>query len=639
MGNCLGRNNLPEVVHLNGIEAFPFDGIRLSYILNEFVARCGGREALKGKTTTEVINEFIKFLTEECQLSFCQMLKREEKKQAKKNNKGKNKTKSPSNVGTPQAFISHAWKYLFLDTLDALENHFKDNLDVFIWFDLFAINQHKASDLPSEWLRTFFKDAIESFGHTVMVLSPWDDPVPYTRAWCVLEAFYTYDTESKFEVAMSETEHRNFIEKALKDAEGTVKKMQATINAEKSTSFLPEDQDKIHNMIREVVGFGKINGLLFDQLRNWIIQVAKQELEMNRDETRRPLLLRMLGLLYVEQGKYVDAQPLLEEAYRMHKIALGSDDEETLKSMSRLPHLYHRQGKYDKALALYLECLDKQKTALGDDHPDTLQTMHNIAVVYQNQGKYDEALALSLECLDKGKAALGDDHPDTLSTMHNIAVVYENQGKYDEALALYLECQDKGKAALGDDHPFTLSTMHNIALVYDNQGKYDEALALYLECLDKRKAALGDDHPDTLSTMRNIALVYENQGKYDEALALSLECLDKQKTALGDDHPDTLFTMHNIAVVYDNQGKYDEALALYLECLDKRKAALGDDHPNTLRTMYNLGLFYYNQGNYDESLLLVQECTDKYNVAFGSNHPESQNALRLLALVKQALQK
>ncbi len=303
------------------------------------------------------------------------------------NVKRRSKTKPPSNVGKPQAFISHAWKYLFLDTLDALENHFKDNLDVFIWFDLFAINQHKASDLPSEWLRTFFKDVIESFGHTVMVLSPWDNPVPYTRAWCVLESFYTYDTESKFEVAMSETEHRNFIEKALKDAEGTVKKMQATINAEKSTSFLPEDQDKIHDMIREVAGFGKINSLLFDQLRSWIIRIAKRELETNRDETRRPLLLRMLGLLYVEQGKYDNAQPLLEEAYRAHKIALGSNDEETLQSMSRLPLLYYKKGKYDEAIPPYLECLEKQKTALGDIHPDTLRTTHNIATVYDNQGK------------------------------------------------------------------------------------------------------------------------------------------------------------------------------------------------------------------------------------------------------------
>lgn len=130
--------------------------------------------------------------------------KRYEKRQKchakkKKGHNERSAAASPtSNMGTPQVFISHAWKYLFLETLEALKNHFKDDLDVFaIWFDLFAINQqHIASDLPSEWLRIFFKDAIKSFGHAVMVLSPWDNPIPYTRAcWCVLKAFYTTTQE------------------------------------------------------------------------------------------------------------------------------------------------------------------------------------------------------------------------------------------------------------------------------------------------------------------------------------------------------------------------------------------------------------------------------------------------------------
>ena len=50
-------------------------------------------------------------------------------------------------------------------------------------FDTFSIDEHATQTLPQEWWGTAFKDAIGSIGHTVMLLAPWDKPVPLTRAW------------------------------------------------------------------------------------------------------------------------------------------------------------------------------------------------------------------------------------------------------------------------------------------------------------------------------------------------------------------------------------------------------------------------------------------------------------------------
>jgi len=98
---------------------------------------------------------------------------------------------------SPSLFISHAWKYNFIDVFNALKNKFKDSTDVFIWFDLFSNNQHAAPSLPFQWWCTTFKSAIAQFGYTVMILSPCHDPVPLTRAWCLFELYCTSETKSR----------------------------------------------------------------------------------------------------------------------------------------------------------------------------------------------------------------------------------------------------------------------------------------------------------------------------------------------------------------------------------------------------------------------------------------------------------
>ena len=50
-------------------------------------------------------------------------------------------------------------------------------------FDTFSIDEHATQTLLQEWWGTAFKDAIRIIGHTVMLLAPWDKPVPLTRAW------------------------------------------------------------------------------------------------------------------------------------------------------------------------------------------------------------------------------------------------------------------------------------------------------------------------------------------------------------------------------------------------------------------------------------------------------------------------
>lgn len=128
-------DNLSRVSH-----PFPKLGINLKG-MREFVQRCGGREALQSLTTAEVNAKYQKLITFANKISYCDLLASE----------------GSTYVGQAQAFASHAWKYKFLDALDALEQTFKDYPDLYIWFDNFSQNQHIAAELDFTWFHIIYK--------------------------------------------------------------------------------------------------------------------------------------------------------------------------------------------------------------------------------------------------------------------------------------------------------------------------------------------------------------------------------------------------------------------------------------------------------------------------------------------------
>ncbi len=73
--------------------------------------------------------------------------------------------------------------------------------------------------------------------------------------------------------------------------------------------------------------------------------------------------------------------------------------------------LYYDQGRYAEAEPLYRRSLAIREKALGPDHPDTAVSLNNLALLYGNQGRYAEAEPLYQRSLAIREKALGPDHP------------------------------------------------------------------------------------------------------------------------------------------------------------------------------------------------------------------------------------
>ncbi len=518
---------------------FPKLGVKLSY-LDEFIDKCGGQRKLKGLCTTDINEKFVKPMTEEKKISLCGMLQDEKH----------------GSVGHATIFVSHAWQYEFLNVVNALQYHLRETPHVVIWFDLFSINQHDTKKWSQNWWSTTFMSEIKEIGHTVMVMSPWNDPLPYTRTWCVFEAYCARVGKCKFELALNAKDR----EQLVKDMENTpnIESMLGDISVEKSQASRQEDKEMIFKVLKESVGFRSANEIVFDQMRRWVIEMAKEELEKgSEDEGRIWKLLHMLGTQFQGQGKLELSKQLLEKCLQQQKDTLGLSHTHTLSTLQNLADLYSKLGMYDKAKRALEDVFIRRKSILGATHQDTISTYHSLAAVHLVLRDYSEAKRIYEEVLEVRRSTLGPSHPLTLNTLNNLAMLYKDNDNYDQAKVLYEEVLQRRKSVLGETHPKTLSTLHNLASLYDYLGKQFEAKIMFENCLSHQRETLGDSHPDTLGTMNNLAVLYHKEGEHAKAAEMYEECLKYQKATLGEDHPDTLGTVHNLALLYENQRAFN----------------------------------------------------------------------------------
>ena len=249
---------------------FPILGVRLN-VFSRFIDESGGRDAFysnwsrlcnfwsclnesKSLTTTEVCTMFLKPITGRKRQSYCEYLQEQN---------------SPD-VGEANVFISHAWKCGFLDVVDALQHHFSNEPDVFIWFDLFSINQYEVPNVPLERWGDTFSNMIGKMGRVVAVLSPWDKPLLYTRTWCMWEIYCAIKTGSKFEVAMTPDNYRAFLRGITKRPEKFCRLL-GNISIERSKARNYADKERIFDVVKFLVGFAELNIMIIEKMREWLI--------------------------------------------------------------------------------------------------------------------------------------------------------------------------------------------------------------------------------------------------------------------------------------------------------------------------------------------------------------------------------
>ncbi|EGD80259.1 mbre TPR repeat protein [Salpingoeca rosetta] len=460
---------------------------------------------------------------------------------------------SPEHVNKATVFVSHAWRYKIADVLNVLLEFAEeqarkgDAQPVFFWFDLFMNNQNAnvTANLPPEWWSTTFKQSIANIGHVLLVLMPWRDPVPLTRAWCLWEIFCGISNEGTEVTIQLPNSEEQALENAIRDSYKAVTDTLVRVQAERADAFNPHDKHMIFTAIESWAGgFGAVNQAVKDQLRAWCLQKAVGAVEAMRargeDSTAAFAGLCLnVGSVLNDFGEHDRAVAYYETALPIYLRTEGEKGRNVAVSYNNLGNAYADKGEYDRAIQLYEKALAITVEALGEKHPRTANTYNNLGIAYRNKGDFDRAIEQYEKALAIKGETLGEKHPSTASTFNNLGSAYYSKGDYDRAIAFYEKALAIYVETLGEKHPSTAMTYNNLGSAYNNKGEYDKAIAFYEKALAAFVETLGEKHPSTAMSYFNIGLLHDKRGDKEQACAYMQRALDGYTSTVGPDHPDT----------------------------------------------------------------------------------------------------
>eukprot|EP00035_Acanthoeca_spectabilis_P016656 m.345245 g.345245 ORF g.345245 m.345245 type:complete len:659 (+) comp16554_c1_seq2:117-2093(+) len=490
-------------------------------------------------------------------------------------------------IGKATVFISHAWRYRILDVLEQLVSFGNAHPDTYFWIDFVILDQNSTQELPLGFWTNAFTDAIQEIGHTLLVLSPWDDPIPLTRAWCLFEMYSTMRSGVKLSIALPDAE-RGRLRAAVEHNPTALTDTMVQVQAERATSADPQDRDRIFKAIMSLEGgFHELNVRVKALLRTWVLDeiqgfVRTDELALAAISGFAPARAREARL---EFARWCDCAGEVLAANGRHTEALGM---------------------HEKALEHYTDCHQALETK---ERPSTAPTLNRIGRALRNSGDYRGALQRFQEALNEHDRTVGLEHPEAAQLYHEIGVVLKREGNKEGALSHLRKSLEIKAATLEPTDPSIATTREAMGKLLKKMGQLDAAHTVLSGCLEVLLDAHGSQHPETAACHNAVGEVLSEQGEHRAALEHFNACLAVREEVYGVDHPRTINCLTNIGLSLLADGDAERAVNVQTRCLQVRVAQLGEDHPDTVKSQKYLS----------EAIAAVETARDAAQVAGPNN--------------------
>jgi tetratricopeptide (TPR) repeat protein len=541
-----------------------------------------------------------------------------------------------SEVCHPKAhiFISHAWKYKFLDVVAALETYYQTNTsnhrieNTFLWFDLVVNDQWGAVILPQIWWKTVFMEAIESIGHTLMITIPWKDPITLTRAWCLWELYCTRASHSLLTLQLNEMEMNEFYREVRADS-GIVYSSLCEINVEKSQAYKPDDREMIFDAVRSLDGgFHSVNIQVKDLLRDWVKNSAREMagrllcLDPSSDSDQLStssfdLLIELspeeiqnsqsAAVVLMNQGHLLQAHQIFENIIKYHENELSSEHPLQISSfsLSATSHSIHSPLIH---------------TSLLTARANLALCLHRQGLLQESKSLYEQLLHEDSESVTILSPPFNHNHnhfpnpPEYLVCLNGYANLLHTLHHDTKALEIYERIIDQSEDLNGSNTPLILDVLNNKAVILKQSGHYDQAIEIFLVTLKRKEMVYGTHHPSTIDTISNLATCYKRVEQYLKAEEMYLSALQGYESTLGETHLTTLDIVNNLAILYKVMKLYPQAEKFYLRALQGYEIVFGDknSHESYLRTCSNFGLLLLELKRYEEAERYLLKVYEKY---------------------------
>jgi tetratricopeptide (TPR) repeat protein len=477
-----------------------------------------------------------------------------------------------------------------------------------------------------------FANLIKEIGHTVLVLTSWKQPLPFTRLWCMYELYLTIQAGNSFDIALTNKEINVFLTDLFETHERVISHIIRSVDVYNSKSLFPQDSNVIINMLRhKKINFDSMNHSVTTLMHNWLVNTSDNFIHYSDSYEFMKLhvdkayeIYFISALLFKSNYTFVDAEKILLKGYEKAMARLTPTSPITLSFIDKLIEVYNLQEKYVESINMSILLYQKMKDIYGEDSRETADSLYNLAVLYTK---------LSATFPTPMSSAVTSPNPGTANS--------NNKGMFSpttpQSPPIFLP-QNHAPASPFSSLPTTgNNNNNNVSSGNVTSNKYSLALEYCIICYDKYVKLYGFDSLETIHVKHCLAIIYQNLGKYEQAEVTLNYCLKKYKFYLGKMHPSTLLCQNYLALNYLKQKRFDEAEELFLETFEKQKDILGLKHPNSILILNNLIHFYQEQHNTLEIVKYYHLLYETVKEIYGFHHPKTMQIRNdLWQFVKQS---
>ena len=343
----------------------------------------------------------------------------------------------------------------------------------------------------------------------------------------------------------------------------------------------------------------RIQGNYQECIVNWqqALQIGKE----NNDSLFIKKISMEIGSVFYEEGKYLDALSIFQDALREAEKYNEVDDIQRIGIIhSFLGAIQLNTGRYKRALPHFQQALNIAKETNSKE--DQERYYNNLGAVYKALGKFDRALKTleqalvinqELQKLHKIKDLLDLKKGEAI-ILNNIGTVYRNSGTFskavehfNKALAIHQKLGfKKGEA----------KALNNLGLTYYNQGEIDKALELYKKSLSNYREI--NDELGVSKVLNNLGILYHHWGKLNESLDYYEQVLTIVEKF--DVKHDEVMCLNNIGEILRIQSQYNNAITHFQQGLNiAEEFNYKQDHATLLN---NVGLIHIEWKQFKETL-------------------------------------
>lgn len=166
---------------------------------------------------------------------------------------------------------------------------------------------------------------------------------------------------------------------------------------------------------------------------NAALDITRQE----QDSRAEAVVLRGLGMTWLESGSPARGEPLLRRALKMIE-----DDTEIAPEMvagvrSALGELYRAENKPALAENEWTRALQMDRAALGEVHPQVAWLMEMLSDIYSVRGEYTLGRDYAARAAETMRVSFGDDSMPVACALANRALIAQRAGDTNAAIEDY----------------------------------------------------------------------------------------------------------------------------------------------------------------------------------------------------------